>query len=1070
MRLIKVFFILAITLTYTYAKGTGSISVFTFLDGHPLSNTEIIIDEKESYQTDSDGSLEVSLPIGSHNIEIFAKDNNKNNLGYVKKTIVILQDRDTQVIITYFSDKQAPSINIDNPIANKDTNTAIKADFTKAGILNGVVLTTDKNLPIPNARVFVKGTSIDARTDENGRFSVKIPSDVNISISVVHSEYSAQTVDNIVVKKDSSIKTEIRLTPAAMELEEFVVLAPKVTGSIASIIAEEKNSNAITNILGSEEMSKKGDSDAASALKRVTGVTLVGGKSIYVRGLGDRYSNIEMNSMPLPSPDPTKRVVPLDIFPSGVISSMKVQKSATADIPSNFGGGYIDIRTKDKSKDDYVKVSFGLKGNSNTFKDSITQKGGSTDWLGIDDGYRAIDSAIINSSKIVVGQRQEAFTTRYFTKEELIQFTQDYIGDRDYSVTNQKLPMGGSFSIEAARNFEIANKHKITTFFNYKYSQSHSSRYEEKYKYEMDIYTNTLFSNPTQFGFTQHAYSEYTQSGIFNIGYNFNNLFNVKYTKLFTLNGTEGTKITHGKFGSNQDEIYTFYDLQWEERVLNVDQISGNFDYELFSNESNFRFGLESASAELSQPNNYRYYYIQDSSSIDGQPFLSNQNSNHLGINLSSIDIQKAFYLKNKFHFDFLSEEDYIDVGFNLSQKDRESKQHKYFLSYKNTTTTPVNTYTDNIDTIYDTYINSDIAYDDRNLLLATLSQPKDYFDAIVDESNFYLSTFLKPNKNIELLFGARTVNVKQTTYQYKEDSTNPDFNLRRNIIRTANELSINDVYPSISVKYKLDKDNNFDFAYSKTYILPDLREASDGLYTHPYDIADVLGNPELEYTNIDNYDLKYSHYFSDTENVKFGLFYKNLDKPIEDVMMPTSSLPIYSFDNAESAILYGFEVDGRKKLDFIYNKLNNYYLSGNFSYTDSDVTLRDEQLEVYTNNHRQLQGLSQTVVNITISYEIKNRSATLTYNKMGERIRKVGMIEQNGGGLPDSEYPDYMEDPAATLDFVWIEKYSNGLGLKLKLGNILDEETVWFQGDKNHITNSFKKGRKYSASLSYKY
>ena len=146
-----------------------------------------------------------------------------------------------------------------------------------------------------------------------------------------------------------------------MELEEFIVLAPKVHGSLTSVMAEEKQSNAITNILSSEQMSKKGDSSAASALKRVTGVTLVDGKNVFVRGLGDRYSNIEMNSMPLPSPDPTKRIVPLDIFPSGVISSMKVQKSATADIPASFGGGYIDIRTKDSAKDDYVKLTLEFK-------------------------------------------------------------------------------------------------------------------------------------------------------------------------------------------------------------------------------------------------------------------------------------------------------------------------------------------------------------------------------------------------------------------------------------------------------------------------------------------------------------------------------------------------------------------------------------------------------------------------------------------------------------------------------------------------------------------------------------
>ncbi len=1050
-----------------FADETGSATIFSFFNGMALENNEVLVDGKYSQYTDEDGSLELILEVGEHQIEIFAKDENGNNLGYTKQTIEIKEARDTQLIATFNDNSATPYIEIDTPLGNSDTDTK-NSVFT--GVLHGVVLSSDKNIPIANARVFVKGSSIDAKTDADGKFSVTIPAETQVSLSVVHSEYSSQTITNIFVEKDASTETVVKLTPASMELEEFIVLAPKVTGSLASVMAEEKHSNSIVNILSSEDMSKKGDSSAASALKRVTGVTLVGGKNIYVRGLGDRYSNIEMNSLPLPSPDPTKRIVPLDIFPSGVIASMKVQKSATPDIPANFGGGYIDIRTKDKSKDDYVKLSFELKGNSNTGKDSITYQGSDTDYLGFDDGYRAIDPSIISNSEINLGERTKAFTERYFTQEELIAFTQAYIANRDYAVQTQKLPYGGSFSLEAAGNYEVADKHKITLFANYKYKQEHTYREEELYSYSMDIYNDTLIKEPTQAGTSKKSYSDYSQAGIFNIGYNYADVFRIKYTKLYTHNATQATKLTHGKFGSNQDEIYTFYDLQWEERTLDVNQISGNFDYELFNQETNFRFGLEYATAILTQPNNYRYYYLQDSSSINREPFLSNQNSNHVAVNLESNDEQNALYLKNKFHFELLSEEDYIDIGFTANSKTRESRQNKYFLSYANTATVPVTTYTEGIDTIYDTYIRQDIDYNDRNLLLSNLTLPHDYFDAEIEESNFYLSTFLKPIENLEILFGARQVNVTQTTYEYKEDSTNPDFALRRNIIRTSKDLSINDLYPSVSLKSKIDKDNHIDFAYSKTYIMPDFRETSDGVYSHPYEIADILGNPNLVYTNINSYDLKYSHYFSDSENVKFGLYYKELDDPIEDVMLPTSSLPIYSFDNSDSAIIIGFEIDGRKELDFIYDKLRNYYLSGNFSYSDSDVTLTKEQEAIYTNNHRQLQGLSQTIVNLGVSYDVKGRSVTLNYNKMGERIRKVGMIESNGGIVPDSRYPDYMEDPAAVLDFVWIEKYKNGFSFRVKIGNILDEETIWYQESKSYVTNRFKKGRNYSFSVAYKY
>lgn len=406
MQLFKVFTVLLLLLSSLNAATTGTASIFSFLEGVALEGNEVLVDGKEKFYTDDDGSVEVVLEVGKHQIEVFAKDVNGHNIGYAKKSIEVKDSRDTQVIVTFEAGQVIPLINVDTPIGKSNI---YGSDSNETATLNGVVLTSDKNLPISNARVFVKGTSIDAKTDENGKFSVAIPANMPVSISVVHSEYSAQTVNDLNAKQDESIEVEVKLTPASMELEEFIVLAPKVEGSIATIMAEEKNSNAITNIVGSDEISKKGDSSAAGALKRVTGVTLVDGKDVYVRGLGGRYSNVEMNSMPLPSPDPQSRTVPLDIFPSTVIGSMKVQKSATADIPASYGGGYVDIRTKDKSKDNFFKITTEIKANSNTGKEVTSYQGSSTDWLGSDDGYRALPDAVLNDSKIVVGETIPSF-------------------------------------------------------------------------------------------------------------------------------------------------------------------------------------------------------------------------------------------------------------------------------------------------------------------------------------------------------------------------------------------------------------------------------------------------------------------------------------------------------------------------------------------------------------------------------------------------------------------------------------------------------------------------------------
>ncbi|WP_457747952.1 TonB-dependent receptor domain-containing protein [Sulfurimonas sp.] len=1034
--ILRITLVLILLLSSLIAEDTGSASIFSFFNGVPLENNEVLVDGKYKYYTDEDGSVEIILETGKHQIEIFAKDEKGNNLGYTKRTLLIKDSRDTQLIATFNDDSAVAYVEIDTPLGTSHTKKT-----TSFATLKGKIVTSDKNLPIPNARIFVKGTSVDARSNTDGFFSVKVPANQKISLSVVHSEYSAQTLNNITIDKDQYMDVLIKLTPASMELEEFVVLAPKIKGSIAAVMAEEKNANSITNIVGSAEISKKGDSDAAGALKRITGVTIVDGTDIYVRGLGGRYSNVEMNSMPLPSPNPQRRTVPLDIFPTAVIGSMKVQKSATADIPASFGGGYVDIRTKGKSQENYFKITTEIKANSNTAKEVNNYQGGDTDWMGSDDGYRAISPNILNDSAIVVGQRVPTFNAANNTL-----YTQA-ITQRSFTTTKDALLPGAKLSLEGAYNIEINDKNKISIFANYSYGQEHTYREEEYYNYGYNQTTDMLYSTPTQYGDIYRTTDKYTNSAILNLHYNFADVLNLKFTHLYSKVGEKVTKITDGISGSD-DAWRITYDLNWEERTLNVSQFTGDTLYKVLNLKNKFSFGIESSTANLYQPSNYTYNYYRNiglNGVQIGEPYLDRYAPNTF-LNLTTDDVLTAFYLKNTTDLKLLSEDDYIEIGLRDSSKTRESRYNKYLMNLSSN-----NLLTADIDTIYNNYLNY--------FSLSISFQPAYWYDAQVDETSSYLNLFLKPTKKLEFLVGARQVDFTQTVYQYTNfgDYFAP-------IEKVPETLSFSSLLPSGSVKYKFDNKNQLNFAYSQTYIVPDLREFTSAEYYHPYDVATVVGNPNLKNTDITNYDLKYSHYFSRTENLNIGAFYKYLDNPIEDVLLPTSSLPRYSYANADYATLYGFEIDGRKNLDFIYKNLKHFYLSGNFSYTESEVVLTQEQTALYTTNHRQLQGLSPTVINISLGYEIAKRSMTLSYNQMGERIRKVGMIDAT------DEYPDSYEVPPELLDFVWIEKFKNNLTTTFKIKNILDEETIWYKGSKTNVTKRFKVGRFYSFSLAWKY
>jgi hypothetical protein len=1037
---------------------TGTLTVFVFKNETPLLGSIVTVDGNRVYKSDIDGSLSTRLTVGQHTVEIIGRGLDKVNLGYFKKSVTIKENRDTQVVSTFKTNSTVPVVIVDTPVGKlTQAKSSKKLNVTGKGRLNGQVLSTEGKTPISGARVFVKGTAVDARTDASGRFSVEVPSGVTLSISVVHTAYSAQTVGGVKVAKNGSVSRQITLTPASMELEEYVVLAPKVEGSLTDIIAEEKNSNAIANILGAEELSKKGDSTAAAALRRVTGVTLVDGRNIYVRGLGERYSNIEMNGLPLPSPNPLKRTVPLDIFPSSIIGSMKIQKSASADVPSSFGGGYIDIRTKEQFDEDFIKISLGGKVNNHTGEGQIDYVGSATDWTGYDHSFRGIPQPILDATQVRVGERTPTFTTRDFTEEQLSEFTRTY-PNRIYGVYESTLKPGFGGSIEGAKSFDISDDHHITVYGNYSYTQDSKYVPEEFFGYDYDAEGNQK-PEPTKYGTIDNVGMSVAHGGMLNIGYNYLDVLRLKYTKLYTNNAVKTTRVTDGIIGSNYDHL-TYYNLNWEQRELDVNQFSGDFDYRIFDLTSNFEFGLQNSTAEFYQPNNYQYIYITEG----GITFNDNTKSNHLSNRVTSDDTLNAMYLKNKHEVDIFNPDEFIEYGINISSKERVSRQQKYYLDKTNNLPVTDRELVGEIDSIYNNYVLPAYPYDYRLFQIATLFKAEDSFDGYVDETSPYISWMSRPLDDLEVVLGVRYVNLEQNIDQYKLDKTNPDFALRNNVVLERDSLTIDDYFPSVSVKYKYSEQQYFDFAASKTYIMPDMREFTEGEYFHPFDVATIVGNPELVNTLIYNFDLKYSYFFSERENVKLGLFYKYMDKPIEDVMLPSTSLPIYSFANTDSATLYGFEVDGRKNLDFINPEWSNYYVSGNFSYNYSEVTLTEEQKEIFTSDNRELQGLSPYVVNLTFGYETQNRSALLNLNHMAERIRKVGVIDG-----PDRELDQY-EAPATLLDFVWIEKfnYEYDFELKVKAGNILNEEVVWRQGQ--GITRKFQNGRTLSMKISAKF
>ena len=252
-----------------------------------------------------------------------------------------------------------------------------------------------------------------------------------------------------------AILAALSLTPAAYAqesedevIEEVVATGTRLKGTATAVLEERKNQAFVADILGAEQISRTGDSDAASALRRVTGLTLVDGKFIYVRGLGERYSSTLLNGANVPSPDPTRNVIPLDLFPADIIESLSVQKSYSPSMPASFGGGNVDIRLKSIPSDFIFNVSASLGTNSENSGDAIGYNGGDRDWFGEDDGSRAAPAVIVErwtNKNFLDGLEQETALS-YFSQMK-----------RDYDPVSESVGPDFGLSLALGNNYDINN-------------------------------------------------------------------------------------------------------------------------------------------------------------------------------------------------------------------------------------------------------------------------------------------------------------------------------------------------------------------------------------------------------------------------------------------------------------------------------------------------------------------------------------------------------------------------------------------------------------------------------------
>ncbi|CAM9963445.1 unnamed protein product, partial [Chrysoparadoxa australica] len=552
-----------------YAEGTFQGMVFK--DGLPSSGLEIVLNGNEKVTSDESGLIVAELPKGRHFFEI-RKGEEVQSVSFV-----ISDNETTQVLINTFSDK----VGFESDISEPDLPRAIDPNAPK-GKISGVVL-DDQGKVVSGAKVFITGVGESLTTDKKGRFSVQVP-EGRYSVSIIHKAFSTKTLSNQSVMANKTLDLPIRMVPSGLELEEFVVVAPHVKGSLASLIEVRRKASTVADVLGAEQMSKSGDSNAASSLARVTGLTVVDGRFVYIRGLGERYSNVLLNGTSLPSPDPTRRVVQLDLFPSGILESMVIQKSYSPDLPGSFGGGAVNLKTKDIPDQFTAKVTL-----STSYEDGQNRmrsyNGGSKDWIGMDDGSRSLPTSIAErtagGTKIPVGDPDSVNYGLAFK--------------RNYSTFEKKTNLPPGLSVSVGNTLKFRGKK-----FGFNVAGLYGDRYsnDDVERTSFDIISTedkTLVAVSEQKN--NRSRRDVNLSGMLNLGMYLGKWADIRSNTLLLRKATDRVERRYIK---TQDNEFEGTSIEWQERQLFSQILNGK--HQLGQKERELTWRASISQAEMDQP------------------------------------------------------------------------------------------------------------------------------------------------------------------------------------------------------------------------------------------------------------------------------------------------------------------------------------------------------------------------------------------------------------------------------------------------------------------------------------
>lgn len=821
---------------------------------------------------------------------------------------------------------------------------------------------------------------------------------------------------------------------------ESIQIVGRLRSSASEALEERREQIAVADIMGTEQIARTGDSSAAGALRRITGLTLKDGKFIYVRGLGERYSSTSLNGATVPSPDPTRNVVPLDMFPASIIESLSVQKSATAQMPAAFGGGHVDIRTKSTPAEPFIKISLGTSSNTNDSDDSYSYNGGGDAWKGTDDGTRALSNTVastinqyggIGPIDIVTGS---GGAVDYNGAKQLNRDLASTL-HRDADVTPQSTDQAFNANLAIGHNWDIGDESIFGVVSAVSYKQQNKNY--QKTDIELDGDENQAqVENDKRVKGTD---AQVQLSGMLNFGFELNDNHKLETFSTYLSDTSDNVSVAIEETIDTLGEpnALQVYDINYQQRTLASNQIKGtHFLEDLWDVEVNWQYSDARSSRRAPSELSYTYNVVLDDANAITSRHLNTQDApKYVFSQLDDDTINYSWKLSLPLEFGNTMVK--VNGGYQYFERTRESFATRLGLDVGlRPSDTNGDILSQNFSQIFsDANINSDVL--DLELKDAS-TDTEDYIAAELNDAAF-VSIDLDFDDVWRFYAGIRYEDFRRTTLPLDP---------KGNISDEGGRYALSDYvieedgwFPSMSLTWKETDTTQWRIAMSKTIVRPDLREVSPVRFQDPVTGFDFFGNPELKSSDILNVDARWEWYGDSGDNFSVGVFYKDIDAPIEPIQRISEAGRQLKFYNADSGSVYGVETEVLQDLAILGDENSwwqYFFVSANLTLSDSEINISSSGEIDPTNTTRRMTGHSQWVTNLQLSFDSPDadHSATLVYNVFGDRIAYGGR-----GGLDD-----VVEKPFHSLDFTYNYFPTLSTAIKFKAKNLLGETSQYQQ------------------------